>query len=270
VEFAMRLLASIALLPLLASAATAQDQSATPAVYRIHRLTLVSKDLSREQRHGVIRTFQGGTYRLDELAERIRFKFRDTGYELVEVGEAQITRLRACDADVSYAVARGSQYRLNQITFTSTAKLVFTNSQLRSQFHLEDGAVFNATEIGRSLNDLKDLYVSAGYANFGAIPKPIYDNSRNTISLEIDIDEGVPVTFGKLLLEGTEPRAGVALQLLASWKEELQGKRYNPQQLKDWLKKNSPVWPTSDEDRPVVHSVAGRDPGILNVLLQFE
>ncbi|MGA7245654.1 MAG: POTRA domain-containing protein [Terracidiphilus sp.] len=260
----MRIRFFIALLPLLAVAASAQSQPVPrPDVYRIHKLILESTDLSRTQRDAIIHALQGGTYDLDELSERIRFKFRETGYESVEVGEARIIRLHVCDADVSYAVHRGSQYRLAGITFTlDPGKSVFTAAQLRSQFHLEDGAVFNTTEIGKGLENLKDLYGSAGYANFGAIPKPIYDNSRHTISLAIDIDQGFPVTFGKLFMEGIEPRAGAAQQLLASWKE-LEGKRYNSQLLREWLKNNS-------AERIYNQRVASADPRILNMLVHFQ
>lgn len=81
---------------------------------------------------------------------------------------------------------------------------------------------------------------------------------------------GRVITFGKLLLEGTEPCAGVAHQLLASWKVELEGKRHNFQQLTEWVKKNALLWPTNDEYRPYAQHVAGRDPGTLNILLRFD
>ncbi len=265
----MRLLIFVALLPIFAVTASAQDQPTAPAVYRIHELTLVSKDLSRKPRQSIIHAFEGRSYNLDELSERIRFKFRDTGFAFVEVGEPQIIRLRACDADVSYAVHSGDQYRLSGITFTSyPGQPVFTAAQLRSQFHIEDGTVFNATEIGKGLENLKDLYGSAGHPNFGAIPKPSYDNSRHTISLAVDIDQGFPVTFGKLFVEGIEPRAGAAQQLLASWKE-LGGRLYNSQLLKDWLKENSASWPSNAAAQAHIEYFGGY-PSAFDVMLHFQ
>jgi len=213
-----------------------------------------------------VQAFQGGTYNLDELAERVRFKLRDSGYALAEVKPAQVSRPRhaqhACDADVTFAIHTGNRYRLDGITFTvDPGQPVFTAAQLRSQFHIEDGAVFNATEIGKGLENLKDLYGSDGYPNFGAIPKPIYDNSRHAIRLAVDIDQGFPVTFGKLFMEGIEPRAGAAQQLLASWKE-LEGKRFNSRLLREWLKNNS-------AEQVNNQNVASVDPRVLNVLVHF-
>ena len=260
---AIRIRIFIALLALFEVAPIVESQPAPPPdVYRIHKLSLVSKDLSREERQSIIHTFQGGTYDPDELAEHIRFKLRDTGYESVEVSEARFVRLHVYDADVSYAVHRGSQYRLAGITFTvNPGQPVFTAAQLRSQFHVEDGAVFNATEIGKGLESLKGLYGSAGYPYFGAIPKAVYDNAHHTISLTIDMNRGFAVTFGKLFMEGIEPRAGAAQHLLTSWKE-LEGKRYNSQLLREWLKNNY-------AEQVNNQNVASADPRILNVLVHF-
>lgn len=259
---------SIVLLPLFITTAAAQTRPAfSPEIYRIHKLSFISADLPRPERQDIVHSFQEGTYNLDELAERVRFKLRDAGYELVEVSLAQVIRVRrarsGCVADVSYSVHVGPQYRLSGITFNGGT--VFPTSQLRAQFHLQDGAVFNATEIGKGLESMKDLYGTAGYANFGAIPKPIYDQARHTIALVINMDQGLLVKFGKLLMEGIEPHAGAANELLASWKE-LEGKRYNSQLLREWLKENSV------SNAPVLAwtNVAGADPGTLNVLVHFD
>ncbi len=226
----------IALLPLLAVAAVAQDRPATLAgVYRVHKLTLVSSDLPRTERGRIVRAFQGGSYNVDELSERVRFKLRDKGYELVEVGAPQITRVRpaqsACEADVRFAVRTGNQYRLGGITFTGDS--VFPSDQLRSQFHVDDGEIFNATEISNGLENLKEFYGAAGYANFGAIPNTHLRQLPPHHQPHVDIDRGFLVTFGKLFMEGIEPRAGAAQELLASWRE-LEGKRYIPHLIKEW------------------------------------
>ena len=270
----MRIRIFFALIPLLLVAAVAQDRPAMPpGVYRIHKLTLISNDLPGTERDRIARAFQGGTYNVDELAERIRFRLRDTGYALSEVGVPQITRVRpaqsACNADVRFAVQTGAQYRFGGITFTAgPGDSVFASAQLRAQFPLEDGAIFNATAIGKGLEKLKDLYGSAGYANFGAIPKPDYDKTRHIVRLTIDMDQGRTVNFGKLLFEGIEPRAGVAQAMLAAW-EELQGKRYNSQLLREWLKTNSALWPSDTAKQVFTSYVASADPGTLNVLIQF-
>ncbi|MDP4201035.1 MAG: hypothetical protein Q8902_15885 [Bacteroidota bacterium] len=115
--------APIALLSIVAIVAAAQDQPATlSGIRRIHTLTLVSNDLRGTDRDRIVRAFQGGTYSVDELAERVRDKLRERGYALVEVDTPQITCVRSaqskCDADVRLMVRAGDQYRLGEIAFT--------------------------------------------------------------------------------------------------------------------------------------------------------
>lgn len=268
----MRLLTSIALPPLLAVALIAQTRLAIPSgVYRIHKLTLVSTDLPRAQEHTIVVAFQGGTYDLDELAERIRQKLRDSGYAFTEVGAPQVTRRRsvesACEADVRYSVHTGDQYRLGQITFTGGT--VFTADQLRAQFESQDGAIFNATEIGKGLERLKNLYASAGYINFGAIPKPVYDNTRRTVTILIDIDQGLSFKFGTLFFEGIEPRAGIANMLLASWRN-VEGKVYSPQILSDWLKSTASDWPPGTMQTAQLQTPQNPEQRLVNPVLYFQ
>jgi outer membrane protein assembly factor BamA len=267
----MRVLSSLALFGFITVATFAQTQS--HSVYRIHKLMLTSTDLPPIESHATIHAFQGGTYNLDELAERIRSKIRDQGYPLVEVGAVQITHLRstphACTADVRYSVHAASRYWLGEITFhIRPGGSVFTSTQLRAQFPIQNGAMFSASKMGVGLNNLRKLYLSAGYANFGAIPRLIYDDARHTFTLDVDVDQGFPVDFGRLLMEGLEPRAGVAQQLLISWKE-IEGKRYNPQLLKDWLKRSEAPWPPGAAARSYISTVSDSS-STLNVLLHFQ
>jgi hypothetical protein len=63
------------------------------------------------------------------------------------------------------------------------------------------------------------------------------DKSRRTIDLVLEVEEGQAFDFGKLYLEGVEPRPGAGKTLLDSWKP-LEGRRYNPVELQHWLLAN--------------------------------
>src|SRR5215469_13318403 len=134
----MQILTSFGWLPLLVVGVIAQAQ---PEVCRIHKLTLVSLNLLRSERQSILRSFQGGAYDLDELAERIRGKLRDSGYALAQVGNPEISRLSpaqsSCDVDVRYSVDPGGRYRIRSITFSSRGGFVFSSDRLRSQFGLD-------------------------------------------------------------------------------------------------------------------------------------
>jgi outer membrane protein insertion porin family len=158
------------------------------------------------------RTFDAS--KLDEDSERVRQAYRDKGYAnaAVETPRTQIRDEgglnyftfrpnRGKRIDILMPVEEGARYRLGSITFTGN-KAVKNERALRGTFALKDGEWFNATLIGKGLEALKKAYGQLGYINFGAIPKPVYDDQKKTVSLQIDIDEGKPFYVSRIEFEG--------------------------------------------------------------------
>jgi outer membrane protein insertion porin family len=98
-------------------------------------------------------------------------------------------------------IEEGARYRLGSITFTGN-KAVRNVKALRATFAVKDGDWFNATLIGKGLDNLKKAYGQLGYINFGAIPKPSFDEQKKTVSLDIDIDEGKPFYVSRIEFTG--------------------------------------------------------------------
>ena len=98
-------------------------------------------------------------------------------------------------------IEEGARYRLGTITFTGN-KAVTNVKALRATFAVKDGDWFNATLIGKGLENLKKAYGQLGYINFGAIPKPSFDEQKKTVSLNIDIDEGKPFYVSRIEFQG--------------------------------------------------------------------
>ncbi len=103
--------------------------------------------------------------------------------------------------DILMPIEEGGRYRLGTITFTGN-KAVTNVKALRATFAVKDGDWFNATLIGKGLENLKKAYGQLGYINFGAIPKPIFDDQKKTVSLNIDIDEGKPFYVSRIEFQG--------------------------------------------------------------------
>jgi outer membrane translocation and assembly module TamA len=265
----MKLATSFVTLLAFASISFAQDSPNTASVVQVQKLTIVSADLPTSEQQRIIQLFQGRSYNADELRERVRQRLRDTGYvdpivegpQLTLVSDKESTR----KADASLTVKAGDQCRLGEITFSGAT--VFPAERLRGLFPVTE-SLFNATAIGKGLESMMGLYVAEAYANFGFVPKSTLHSDRHVVDLTIDLDEGGVVSFGKLLLEGTEPRAGIAKALLASW--SLKGKRYNPQLLKGWLAANSSEWPQGTAEGVHSEYVATNDPQVFDVLLHFQ
>ena len=152
--------------------------------------------------------------KLEEDSERVRQAYRDKGYANAAVEEPK-TQIRDQGGlnwftfrpntgkriDILMPIEEGARYRLGAITFSGN-KAVANSKALRAQFPLKDGDWFNATEMGKGLENLKKAYGQRGYINFGAIPMPSYDEQKKTVSFNVDIDEGKQFYVSRIEFQG--------------------------------------------------------------------
>jgi hypothetical protein len=260
--------AAAAVLSLVLASGAGAQTAISPAqnTIEIRSLTLVSADLTDADRGCVVRSLRGQPYSAGEFEERVRLSLRDLGYYSARVEDAELTGARqgqaGASADVAVKVEPGALYRIGVVVFHHAT--LFPPEQLRSQFTFTAGSLFNATSIGYGLWRIRNLYEEKGYIDFGAIPTTTVDEAHHIVNLTVDMDEGKPYVFGNLLLDGAEPRAGAEQQLIAAW-ATLQGKTYNPDDLKDWLTSN---WAAGNSDPG--HMVAVQnDPRQINLRLRF-
>jgi hypothetical protein len=264
-------LAARFLIPVLAAVTYAQNSTPLVSV-RVRSLTIISTSLPEADRQHIVHALQGGSYSPEELAERVRQHHRDAGYYN---GRAEVPQLSAVEesqdgrsADFTVEVIPGALYTLGEISFENAK--VFPRDQLRGQFPSKTGEHFNATEIGKGLENLKNLYFSNGYANFGAIPKPQFDEARHIVGLVIDVDEGRLLRFGSLTLEGIEPVAGAGRSLFASWKS-MQGRTTSPEALKTWLATQTSGWPPGAAAKVHTEYILGSTAdAALDLVLRFQ
>jgi len=152
--------------------------------------------------------------KLEEDSERVRQAYRDRGYAsaAVQTPRTQIRDQgglnwltfrpnRGKRIDILLGIEEGGRYRLGTITFSGN-KAVTNERALRSTFAVRDGDFFNATLIGKGLENLKKAYGQLGYINFGAIPKLNYDDQKKTVSINVDIDEGKPFYVSRIEFQG--------------------------------------------------------------------
>jgi outer membrane protein insertion porin family len=152
--------------------------------------------------------------KLEEDTERVRQAYRDKGYYNAAIEEPK-TQIRDQGGlnwftfrpnkgkriDILMPIEEGARYRLGTITFSGN-KAVSNVRALRGTFAVKDGDWFNATMMGKGLENLKKAYGQLGYINFGAIPKPSFDEQKKTVSLNIDIDEGKPFYVSRIEFTG--------------------------------------------------------------------
>ncbi len=152
--------------------------------------------------------------KLEEDAERVRQAYRDRGYynAAVEDPKTQIRDQGGLNfftfqpnkgkrIDILMPIEEGQRYHLSHITFTGN-KAVNNTRALRNTFPIKDGAIFNATEVGKGLENLKKAYGQLGYINFGAIPSATVDEKNHTVALNVDIDEGKQFYVSRIEIQG--------------------------------------------------------------------
>jgi beta-lactamase regulating signal transducer with metallopeptidase domain len=161
---------------------------------QVRSLTINSVDLPESDRVEIVRAYQGGTYTLQELMERIRQNVLDRGYLGATVKSLPPASAPAGQPpqpmDISIQISAGAQYTLSG--FSIEGVQAFSQDEIIQQFPLHPGDRFSATSIFKGLDGLKKLYRSKGYVNFGAIPRLQMDDVRHTVTLILDIKEGKP------------------------------------------------------------------------------
>ncbi len=152
--------------------------------------------------------------KLEEDTERVRRALQDRGYFRAGVADP-ITHIRnegglsfftfrprqGKRIDIRIPVEEGQRYRLGGVTFTGNTHVQNVKA-LRAQFPTKDGEWFNATAVGKGLDNLRKAYGSLGYINFTAVPTPRIDDAKHQVFLDIDIDEGKPFTVSRIEFQG--------------------------------------------------------------------
>lgn len=269
----MRIAMGLLLIAGMGGAALGQDAAKVPnASVKVRKLTLKATDLPKADWQPIESSLEGGTYSLGDLVERIQQKLRDDGYYFAEAQNPQLTNVRqegaVRSADAAVTLEVGNQYKMGEITFKATTQ--FKKEQLRSQFPLVTGGVFNASAVGIGIEKLKSLYEAQGFADVGAVPSMAVNEAKHVIDVSVEVEEGLPYLFGQLTLDGAEPTPGEDKALQTAWKE-LEGKRYNPELLKKWLAVNGPK---SAKGAPALHpraeGIADTEAHLMNVRLIFQ
>lgn len=182
-------------LAFLASAAVAQTPTQEEAAsVRVHSLTIISNDLPEPERLQVAQAFKDCTCPLLEISTRVKVKLGDLGYAQATAEIPHLVGLLdappAGPADIAVLVTAGARYRIDGIVIKGA--VAFPMEEIVTQVPLSPGGLFNATAIGKGLNNVRKLYEAKSYMHFGVMPTLQFDDAQHTVVVTIDIDEGQP------------------------------------------------------------------------------
>lgn len=177
---------------------------------------------------------------VEEMGERVRALFQDRGYFTVEVKNV---RLKAVDplgiprpATMEAEVAEGVQYKLGEITFAGYR--AFDPDELRQQFPLKIGAVFERGKVASGLESLRKLYLTNGYLDVTFIPETQF-GSNATAHLNLTFKEGPQYRLDKVEFVGKKESTA---RLQVEWKQD-EGAVYDASYLDQYIKANRDLLP---------------------------
>lgn len=268
----MRAVVSLLGVWVLAAVALAQAAPNSKDGIRIRTLTIESTTLPAADRERIRRQFEGSTYDVS-IPDGIG-GFQDSlqvlGYFKARVGDPRISFVKQEGnvkiVDVTVAVEEGPRYYLHEIRFRNAT--AFPSERLRAAFPIETGEVFNVEKIRGGIQNLHKLYDSQGYTTFTPVPDTAIDDSRRTVDVNFDLDEGKQFSFGPLVLDGPEPHAGAGKALLESWKN-LKGRRYSSNLLERWFLANQSNLPPGKQILELVRTFPDQASQIVTVRLSF-
>jgi outer membrane protein insertion porin family len=199
-------------------------------------------DSVKQETHGT--SLDGVT---EEALERVRAGWQNHGYFKVQVtGEARTLTSRPASRRIALfvQVEEGAQYKLSRITFRNNRAINDVNA-LRSLFPIKDGDIFSRERIGKGLENLRKAYGQFGYVNFTSVPDTRFDDENESISLDIDVDEGKQFSISSVDVVGLdEPSQEEIL------KDFPVGRVYNIRTFELLLKKHSSLLQFSSPDDP--------------------
>jgi TonB family protein len=143
---------------------------------------------------------------ISQVLESARVAWQEHGYSDVQVrGDAKILSSSPAHEQVALTVHvdEGTQYRLERITFNNNREVTNVEA-LRSLFPIKNGGIFDRTSIRRGLDNLRKAYLELGHLNFTSIPSTTIDEGSQTVSLDIDIDEGKKYFVNRIDIMGLD------------------------------------------------------------------
>jgi len=138
---------------------------------RIGEVTVSSVDVtttssvSSQHLQQIAQEIQSQSYapsQLEESVQRARYMLQTEGYFKADVSLKDVRSVDPIGGTiaVTLAIKEGQQYQLKQITFSGNMAL--PASQLRQQFEIADGAVFDVEQIRKGLEQIRKLYFRPG------------------------------------------------------------------------------------------------------------
>ncbi len=148
----------------------------------------------------------GGTFReaaFERDLQALAFFYGNEGYIEATFGKPRVTLSQDRRyIDIIIDVNEGRQHFLDSVSFDGDD--LFTEEELRKSFDMNDGDVFSTSRLQESILKVTDKFGDEGYAFANVIPRPSTIPDTTKVALQISIERGEKVYWGKITTTGNK------------------------------------------------------------------
>jgi outer membrane protein insertion porin family len=146
----------------------------------------------------------GGTYR-EQAFERdlavLAYFYGNEGYINAKFAKPRVSLSQDRRyIDVFIDVEEGLRYELGRVRFSGDN--LFSEESLAETFKMKESDVFSTGKLQEEIMRLTDKYGDEGYAFANVIPRPLMQEGKSVVDLQIDIERGEKVYWGKIIVSG--------------------------------------------------------------------
>jgi outer membrane protein insertion porin family len=147
-----------------------------------------------------------GVYQRETLRNdlrRLEAFYQTRGFLRVELSEPDVrVDPKAKGIFITITVKEQDQYRVGRLQVAGDD--LFSAAELKNLMKLQEGEVFDRSQLANDVLKVSDRYTERGYAFADVVPLTNIDQEKRLVNIDVQIDRGPQVRVGRVLIVGNE------------------------------------------------------------------
>jgi outer membrane protein insertion porin family len=147
-----------------------------------------------------------GVYQRETLRNdlrRLEAFYQTRGFLRTEISEPDVrVDPKAKGIFITVAIKEQDQYRVGRLQVEGDD--LFSATELKSLMRLQEGEIFDRSQLANDVLKLSDRYTERGYAFADVVPLTNIDQEKRLVNIDVQIDRGPQVRVGRILIVGNE------------------------------------------------------------------
>jgi outer membrane protein insertion porin family len=147
-----------------------------------------------------------GVYQRETLRNdlrRLEAFYQTRGFLRVEISEPDVrVDPKANGIFITIAIKEQDQYRVGRVRVEGDD--LFSASELKNSMKLQEGEIFDRSQLANDVLRITDRYTDRGYAFADIVPLTNIDQGKRLVNIDVQIDRGPKVRVGRILIVGNE------------------------------------------------------------------